>query len=172
MGAHLIDQALQLFGLPKSVFADIGFFRKNTQTNDYFELILFYENELRVRLKSSTMTKERGWECVIHGNNGSFLQQRFDTQEDELSKGTIPTMQNWLDEIKTPNGILNTTTFYEQTIAQNGNYMNFYQDLYDAIVFKKSNPVPAYQAVETMQVIDCAMESFLEKKIKKLELSK
>ena len=54
LGAHLIDQALQLFGTPKNVYADLGYLRKGTQTDDYFELILFYENELRVRLKSTT----------------------------------------------------------------------------------------------------------------------
>lgn len=160
LGAHLIDQALQLFGLPKSIFADLGFFRQKTQTNDYFELILFYENELRVRLKSSIMAKEKQWEYSLHGDKGSFLQQRFDAQEHELSKGTEPSTKKWLPEITQPNGILHTTEFKEDTIAQNGNYMDFYQCLYESIAQGKPNPVPSKQAVNVMKVIDKALESF------------
>lgn len=164
LGAHLIDQALQLFGYPKFIFADLGFFREKTQTNDYFELILFYENELRVRLKSSTMAKEKGWEYIVHGDRGTFLQQRFDAQEDELSKGVISSTENWLPEIKISNGILHTETSREETIAQHGNYMNFYEDVYNSIVYGKPNPVPAHQTVQTMWLIDKAIESFSQGK--------
>ncbi|WP_172918189.1 Gfo/Idh/MocA family oxidoreductase [Capnocytophaga canis] len=160
LGAHLIDQALQLFGYPKFIYADLGFLREKTQTNDYFELILFYENELRVRLKSSTISKEKGWEYIVHGDRGSFLQQRFDAQEDMLSKGITPTTENWLPKVQYPNGILHTSTVYEQTVAQHGNYMDFYQNVYESMVYGKSNPVPADQAVQTMSLIDKAIESF------------
>ncbi|CEN33788.1 Gfo/Idh/MocA family protein [Capnocytophaga cynodegmi] len=160
LGAHLIDQALQLFGKPKSVFADLGFFREKTQTNDYFELILFYENELRVRLKSSTMAKEKQWEYVLHGDKGSFLQQRFDSQEYELVKGAEPTKEKWLPEIINPNGVLHTFDFREETTAQNGNYMNFYDDLYEFMIYGKSNPAPIEQVVNVMRVIDKAFDSF------------
>ncbi|GET45130.1 Gfo/Idh/MocA family oxidoreductase [Capnocytophaga felis] len=160
LGAHLIDQALQLFGMPKSIFADLGFFREKTQTNDYFELILFYENELRVRLKSSTMAKEKQWEYILHGDKGSFLQQRFDAQENELSKGVEPTKGKWLPEINLPNGILHTLEFRKETIAQNGNYMNFYDDLYESIIYGKPNPVPIEQVIDLMRIIDKSFESF------------
>ncbi|ATA88927.1 oxidoreductase [Capnocytophaga stomatis] len=160
LGAHLIDQALQLFGLPKMIFADLGFFREKTQTNDYFELILFYENELRVRLKSSTMAKEKQWEYILHGDKGSFLQQRFDAQENELAEGVEPTQEKWLPKIVNPNGILHTAEFREETTAQNGNYMNFYNDLYESIICGKPNPVPVEQVIDVMRIIDKSLESF------------
>lgn len=160
LGAHLIDQSLQLFGFPKYIFADLGFFRKNTQTNDYFELILFYENELRVRLKSSTMAKEKGWEYILHGDEGSFLQKRFDCQEEALVQGVQPSTKKWLDAIVEPNGVLHTMTTQEKTIAQHGNYMNFYEDLYNSMVYNQKNPVIAQEAILTMKLIDKALESF------------
>ncbi|MDO5104446.1 Gfo/Idh/MocA family oxidoreductase [Capnocytophaga sp.] len=159
LGAHLIDQALQLFKMPKFVFADLGFFRQKTQTNDYFEVILFYENELRVRLKSSTIAKEKQWEYILHGDKGSFLQQRFDVQEEVLARGLTPTTEYWLEKITLPNGILHTDS-KKETIAQHGNYMNFYEDLYQAIVHGKSNPVPSRQALNVMELIEKAQESF------------
>jgi len=36
LGSHLIDQALQLFGLPAKVFADIQILRPISQVDDYF----------------------------------------------------------------------------------------------------------------------------------------
>ena len=47
LGAHLIDQAVQLFGFPVKLFADITSLRGKEFANDYFEIILFYQNHLR-----------------------------------------------------------------------------------------------------------------------------
>src|SRR4029077_16044492 len=38
LGAHLIDQALYLFGIPKTVTADIRLQRPHARVDDYFEL--------------------------------------------------------------------------------------------------------------------------------------
>ncbi|WP_048747578.1 Gfo/Idh/MocA family protein [Capnocytophaga ochracea] len=153
LGAHLIDQALQLFGTPKNVYADLGYLRKGTQTDDYFELILFYENELRVRLKSTTYALERQWEYTLHGTKGSFLQQRFDGQEKALVAGTIPSASQWLPFVAEPNGILHTLEKRLFTTAQHGNYWFFYNDLYQALTGKGTNPVPATQVVEIIKII-------------------
>jgi len=40
LGSHLIDQALQLFGMPQAVFADIAVMRTVSKVEDYFELLL------------------------------------------------------------------------------------------------------------------------------------
>lgn len=36
LGAHVIDQAVQLFGMPEAVFADIATLRKDSKVDDYF----------------------------------------------------------------------------------------------------------------------------------------
>ena len=56
LGAHLIDQALQLFGWPLQLFADIRRLRKDVEANDYFELLLYYPS-LRVRIKSTIFAR-------------------------------------------------------------------------------------------------------------------
>ena len=40
LGSHLIDQALQLFGMPVAVFADITINRPGSKVDDYFDLKL------------------------------------------------------------------------------------------------------------------------------------
>ena len=154
LGAHLIDQALQLFGKPIKTYADLGYLRKGTQTDDYFEVICFYNNQLRVRLKSTTFALERQWGYVLHGTKGSFLQQRFDGQETALVAGTIPAPTPWLPNIQEPNGILHTLENRTLTTAQHGNYWQFYEDFYQALIGKKENPVPASEAIEVINIID------------------
>jgi predicted dehydrogenase len=52
LSPHLVDQALQLFGWPKSLFADVWKMRDDVKAKDYFE-ILFYYDKMRVRLKAT-----------------------------------------------------------------------------------------------------------------------
>ena len=52
LGAHLIDQALQFFGMPVAVSADIAINRPGSIVDDYFDIKLFYPAH-RVTLKSS-----------------------------------------------------------------------------------------------------------------------
>ena len=77
LSPHLVDQAIQLFGWPKALFADLWKMREDVQAPDYFEL-LFYYDQLRVRLKASVIARESIYAYVLHGMKGSFLQQRSD----------------------------------------------------------------------------------------------
>ena len=56
LGSHLIDQALSLFGMPQSVFADIDILRPNSKVDDYFELLMFYDH-FRVRIHCSLLVR-------------------------------------------------------------------------------------------------------------------
>ncbi len=72
LGAHLVDQAVQYFGFPEKLFADVFSMKGEAYANDYFEIILYYPNNLRVRLKSSVFTKEAHYAYAVHGAKGSF----------------------------------------------------------------------------------------------------
>ena len=90
LGAHLADQAIQLFGTPEKLFADVFSMKGVEYANDYFEILLYYPDSLRVRVKASVFTKEDHYAYKIHGDRGSFLQERTDNQEAELVAGAIP----------------------------------------------------------------------------------
>lgn len=56
LGAHVIDQAVQLFGVPEAVFADIDIIRTGGMVDDYFVIHLFRPSKaphVKVTLKSS-----------------------------------------------------------------------------------------------------------------------
>ena len=73
LGSHLIDQALQLFGKPRAVFADIDIMRPVSRVDDYFEVLLYYHYS-RVRIKGSYQVREALPGYVLHGSKGSFIK--------------------------------------------------------------------------------------------------
>ncbi|MBK1897948.1 Gfo/Idh/MocA family oxidoreductase [Chryseobacterium paridis] len=165
LGAHLIDQAVQLFGFPEKLFGDVFSMKGIEYANDYFEIILFYKNKMRVRLKSSVFSKEAHYAYVIHGNKGSFLQERTDNQETELVAGTLPTYgENWMLPLKDSDGILNYVNDHGETertltSSEPGNYMNYYQEIYEHIVFGYDLPSPGKEVIQNMKLIDACFES-------------
>lgn len=171
LGAHLIDQAVQLFGFPEKLFADVFSMKGNDFANDYFEILLYYRDNLRIRLKSSVFSKEAHYAYMIHGSKGSFLQERSDNQENELVAGSIPVYgENWTAPLNEPDGILNflndnSETERILTSSESGNYMNYYQAIYEHIVFGYPLPSPGKEVVQNMKIIDAAMKSASEGRI-------
>ncbi len=171
LGAHLADQAVQLFGFPEKLFADVFSMKGSNFANDYFEIILFYKNDLRVRLKSSVFSKEAHYAYTIHGNKGSFLQERSDNQENELVSGAIPVFgEDWVKTLDSSDGILNYLNENSETermliSSEPGNYMSYYHAIYEHIVFGYPLPSPGNEIILNMKIIDAALESAKEGKV-------
>ena len=175
LGSHLVDQAVQLFGFPDKLFADVFSMKGEAYANDYFEILLYYKNDLRVRLKSSVFTKEEHFAYKIHGDKGSFLQERTDNQENELTAGKIPAYgKEWMEPLKESDGILtylneNSETKRVLTSSEFGNYMNYYQQIYEHIVFGYALPSLGNEIVQNMKIIEAALESSKKGKIIELK---
>ncbi|UZT99937.1 Gfo/Idh/MocA family oxidoreductase [Chryseobacterium fluminis] len=165
LGAHLVDQAVQYFGFPEKLFADVFSMKGKEFANDYFEIILYYENGLRVRLKSSVFSKEAHYAYTVHGDKGSFLQERSDNQENELVTGAVPLYgQDWMNPLSESDGILNYINDHSETerlltSSEPGNYMNYYQNIYEHMVFGYYLPSPAEEIIQNMKIIEAALES-------------
>ena len=171
LGSHLVDQAVQYFGYPEKLFADVFSMKGAGFANDYFEILLFYKNNLRVRLKSSVFSKEAHYAYVIHGSKGSFLQERTDNQEAELVAGSIPAYgEDWTKSMTESDGILNFLNENNETeriltSSEPGNYMNYYQQIYEHIVFGYPLPSPGKEVIQNMKIIDAAIKSSQQGKI-------
>ncbi len=94
LGAHLIDQSLHLFGMPRAVTADIIAQRADAKVDDYFHLVLDYF-PLRVILHAATLVVQPGPRFIVHGDGGSFLKYGIDGQEDALKRGQRPGDPEW-----------------------------------------------------------------------------
>jgi len=168
LGSHLIDQALQFFGMPDSIFADITIMRKLSKVDDYMELILYYPG-LRARVKSSYLVRESLPSYVFHGTKGSFIKARTDVQEVMLQAHKIPGGSEWGVEPDNEKGLLNTEIdgkiIREYIPSLKGNYGDIYDGLYKAIRENDPVPVTAEQGLNVIRIIEAAYESNRQKKI-------
>lgn len=168
LGPHIIDQALQLFGMPDAVFADIRSLRPSSQVSDYIDILLYYP-ALRVRLKSGYIVKEPLPAFILHGTEGSFLKHRADVQETALQKGLKPGGEDWGREPAWANGILHKTgkegDSREEIPALPGNYMDFYEGIYGALTTNKPLPVTPQEGLAIMKIIEAAIDSDIQKKV-------
>lgn len=168
LSPHLVDQAIQLFGFPDAVFADVWKMRDDVTAPDYFE-ILFYYDKFRVRLKATCIARESTYAYTLHGMKGSFLQQRSDMQEQQLLAGIKPSLESWCAAPSAPDGLLHTEingeTVRKETTSSPGNYMGYYDDVYKALTGQGPNPVPAADGIKNMRIIEAALESVEKGKI-------
>ncbi|HEY0432848.1 MAG TPA: Gfo/Idh/MocA family oxidoreductase [Chitinophagaceae bacterium] len=165
LSPHLVDQALQLFGWPMSIWADVWRMREDVKANDYFEIVLFYPDK-RVRLKATCIAREPLPSYIFHGTAGSFIQQRSDLQETQLNAGAVPSLGSWCPAPAKPDGLLHTEINGEvvrkEMTSIPGNYMYYYDDVYKALTGQANNPVPPGDAIKTVRIIETALQSSRE----------
>jgi predicted dehydrogenase len=171
LGSHLIDLALVLFGLPEAVTADIRNVREDSRVDDFFEVLLHY-HRLRVAVKASYLVREPGYKYNLHGTQGSFVKYGTDPQEEALKLGHQPTERDWGVDPKENWGILNTEKqglhYLGKVETIPGNYMAFYNNIYEALVHGKELAVKPSEAIEVIKIIETAIESNKAQKTIKL----
>ncbi len=166
LGSHLIDQALVLFGLPRTVWADLGAQRPGAKAVDYFHLVLDY-GQLKAILHSGSLVRQPGPRFQLHGEKGSFIKYGMDPQEEQLKQGTSPGDPGYgrdreedFGEITAKLGGL-TVTGRVETLP--GNYAAYYEAVVEAISSNRPVPVAAEEARDVIRGIECAIRSHREK---------
>jgi len=171
LGSHLIDQALQLFGMPESVFADIAINRPGSKVDDYFDLKLFYSNH-RVTLKSSYYVREPRPGYNFNGTLGTFIKHKTDVQETDLQAGKKPGGADWGIEPDWQKGLLHTEKngklIREYVPSARGNYGDYYDGIFNAIRNNAEMPVTGWEGMNVIRIIEAAFQSFEEMRIVKL----
>ncbi|MER3464263.1 MAG: oxidoreductase [Chitinophagaceae bacterium] len=166
LGSHIIDQALQLFGMPEAVFADIRIVRPVSKVDDYFELLLYYP-QLRVRLHCSYLVRENLHSYILHGSKGSFLKHRTDVQEQDLQAGKLPNTSEWGREPEGERGYLHTEkngqVIKEYLISASGNYMAYFEGIYQSIRNAAPLPVPVEDGLNVIRIIEASCQSNLNR---------
>ncbi|WP_046178274.1 oxidoreductase [Domibacillus tundrae] len=163
LGAHLIDQALSLFGMPDSITADIQKQRPNAVVDDYFHLILAYGSK-RVILHSSMITFEQGSKYKVHGTLGTFMKKGEDPQEGELLEGRRPDGADWGMDPLDQYGTLYTSSGSEKIVTLPGDYRHYYKGIYECVRHGKPCPVAGEEGVMTIRIIEAALASSREKR--------
>lgn len=167
LGPHLIDQALQLFGAPNTIRAEIESQRKGSKVDDYFKLWLGY-NGIEVVLTAGMLVKEPELRYILHGSQGSYIKYGIDPQEALLRKGVPPTAENWGKEDPSMFGLITLDEEHEEfdgyLETRPGNYMEFYNNVYNVLVKGEDVAVKPMDARNVIRMIELAFESNTLKK--------
>ena len=154
LGAHLIDQALVLFGKPDAYFVDAEFQRENSEAHDYFQVVMRY-GAMRVVLRSSSFTQTTP-RFHLQGTKGSFKKAGLDPQEASLKLGADPLAAGFGIEDEKYSGELILESGRSRLKSEKGEYLRFYQELYQAVLknSKAANPVKPEEALEGIKIIE------------------
>jgi scyllo-inositol 2-dehydrogenase (NADP+) len=163
LGSHMLDQVLVLFGKPDFVDARIGVQRPGGVSDDFYDIRLEYPGFLAI-VKSSYLVKQQGPRYVLHGTEGSFVKSGLDPQEEDLKNKKIPGSPGWGMEPKQLFGMLNTLTFQGSIETIPGNYLLFYDQLFEAIRNGGKLPVKPEESRDVIKLIELCYESSKQKR--------
>lgn len=176
LGSHLIDQAIQLFGMPEAVFADLGILREGGKVDDYFIIHLLHPSlapNVKITLKASYLMREAEPRFALHGTLGSYVKYGVDKQEAALLAGEIPERPNWGEESEQEWGLLHTEIDGKEICRTYpgiaGNYGGFYQNIYEHLCLGQPLETHAQDILNVIRIIEAAYQSHRENKIVNLK---
>jgi scyllo-inositol 2-dehydrogenase (NADP+) len=159
LGPHLVDQALQLFGWPAMLQADIGIQRPDGRVDEYFEIILFY-GARRVILGSTLLGAAERPRFALHGTGGSLIRYGLDPQEAALKEGMRPDAAGFGADSPASDAIFTNGAGEEERIPTlPGRYLSFYEEVADAIIDRAAPPVDPTDARDGLRLMELARES-------------
>jgi len=167
LGVHLIDQAVCLFGIPKSIYGDLRKERVISGSIDYFQVILDYES-LQVKVYSSETALGRFPNFAVWGNNGSFIKCGTDVQEQALVNGITPDAIGFGADLPENYGTLaiseNGAITESVIVTETGRYQSFYDNIYEAISDGTELIVNPVQCAKVIRLLELATLSSNQKR--------
>lgn len=160
LAPHLLDQVVNLFGLPVSMQVDLAQLRPGSQSTDYFHAVLAWPQR-RVVLHGTLVAAAETARFIIHGSRGSYVKYGLDPQEERLKSGERLPQEDWGYDMR--DGVLTRAEGEDITeeswLTLPGNYPVYYAAIRDALNGSGTNPVPASQAIQIMELIEFGLES-------------
>lgn len=163
LGPHLIDQALQLFGKPSGVTADIRTLREGASVDDYFDVLLHYSDKV-VKLHSSPFSFGRPLRYDVQGSKGRFVKYAMDPQEERLVSGKAFSTPSWAAEEFANFGRLHTEQGDERVTTELGSYAQFFEQIKGFIQDISENPVSLDSIADQIAIIEAGFLSSQEQK--------
>ena len=159
LGPHLIDQALDLFGMPARLMADIQCQKAGGTTDDYFHLTLYY-GPMRVLLQSSSFSSTSP-RYQVFGDLANFVKFGLDPQESQMRQGLSPFDDDFGKEREGHFGILTDpdTGLSQPVPSERGHYLAFYDQLRESLTQQRAAPVTAGEALQSIRLIELALWS-------------
>lgn len=158
LGAHLIDQALVLFGPVAELHAEIESRRAGARVDDDVFLALRHESGVRSHLWMNKIAAARGPRFRVLGSKAAWTKHGDDPQEARARAGDDPREPGFGEEPETDWGVLNDGEGTRAVPTEPGSYTGFYTALADAIRTEGPPPVDPADAVAVLEIIETALD--------------
>lgn len=158
LGAHLVDQAISIFGKPVSHYRQKNTYRDNSLVDDFAFMHIVFPNEVNVFITTSMLVVDAQPGIVIHGTKGSFIKEFCDEQENQLVEGMSPLDENFGKEKPNKEGKLtyfdkNQQQIIEIIASHKGNFNILFDALQQSIRNNKPFPVDNEQIIAQLKLL-------------------
>jgi predicted dehydrogenase len=140
LGPHLVDQAVELFGPPVSVYAEIDTRRPGAQVDDDVFIALEHAGGERSHLWMSAIAPLHGPRFRVSGLDAGFGCDGLDPQEEQLRSGMRPGDPGW----------------GEAPGLERGRYEDFYAQVRDWARGEAEPPVDPADGVRVLEILEQA----------------
>ncbi|KQQ21846.1 dehydrogenase [Rathayibacter sp. Leaf299] len=162
VGSHVVDQMLHLLGPAARVTARLDHVGEpGARTDAGFLVTLDHVGGATSSISSSKLHHLSQRELVAYGSLGGYRSDGTDVQAQAVFAGRRPSddPDGWGYESEDRWGVLSTAAGTERVPSEKGDYAEFYRRFAAAIEDCGPEPVPALEAVATLEVLDAARES-------------
>jgi predicted dehydrogenase len=163
LGAHLIDQALQLFGWPESVYAEQALRRPGVRVDDDSFVALRFPGGEVAHLWMSVIPRVSGPRFRVVGSVGVYQKYGLDPQEGQLAAGLRPGDTDFGREPRESWGTLSSEIdglAVEAAVESvTGSYQDYYAGVRDALREGQPMPVDPIDSLGVIRVIEAARAS-------------
>ena len=177
LGPHLIDQALELLGPARSVYAEVREVRPGARVDDDVFMAIEHGSGARSHLWASMVAGDPGPRFRALGTKAAYVKHGLDVQEAALRAGARPSDPGFGEEPREAWGALAKGDGAREPVAtEPGRYVEFYEQVERAVRAAEarsapepagaapaaSAPVPLEAGIESLRVIEAARASSAE----------
>jgi predicted dehydrogenase len=155
LGAHLIDQAIQLFGPVETSYGETANRGTNPEAADTEAFVsLLHESGVRSRLWMNGMAAQVGPRFHVLGSESGYTKWGLDGQEPALAAGMPPSDPVYGVDPQESWGLLGVDGAASPVPAERGAYPEFYVQLAAALRGEGPLPVDPAGPLEVLRIIE------------------
>ncbi|MFF0254142.1 Gfo/Idh/MocA family oxidoreductase [Micromonospora zamorensis] len=162
LGAHLVDQAVQLFGRVDRVYAEVDRRRAGAAVDDDAFVALTHANGVHSHLWMGAVTAQLGPRLRVLGDRAGYTTYGLDVQEAALHDGGRPDQPGWGEVPPERYGKLGVDGDLRPVPTEPGAYQSFYAQVATALRDGAPMPVDPRDSVATVELIELAHRSAVE----------
>lgn len=168
LGSHLVDQMIWLLGPVQTVYAELDYVEPGGQRTDCrFTVSLAHRGGVRSRVAASKINHLEGRELRAVGSAGSYVAHSTDVQAQAVFAGRRPVDEgsSWGYDAPEHWGTLHTAAGSVPVPSRQGAYQDYYTRFAAALRDEADFPVPAEEALHTLEVLDAARVSAAQNRV-------